>query len=122
MGEEEPEDELNRVSRSGLDFGFPYCHANVIPDPKVKKDQPCKGVTLPVALLGPHAAALGMIFYTGNSFPAAYKNSIFVARKGSWNRTKLFGFDVANVKLSPDGKSARVTPFLNGLLDGAPNH
>ncbi len=65
MGEEGPEDELNRVTRVGLNFGFPYCHANGIPDPQFKKEDPCKGVTMPVALLGPHAAALGMIFYTG---------------------------------------------------------
>jgi glucose/arabinose dehydrogenase len=117
MGEEGPEDELNRVSRTGLDFGFPYCHANGIPDSQFKKDAPCKGVTMPVALLGPHAAALGMIFYTGNMFPAAYKNTIFVARKGSWNRTKLFGFDVASVKLEAGGKSAKVTPFMTGFLN-----
>src|SRR5258706_5333933 len=117
MGEDGPEDELNRVSRTGLDFGFPYCHANGIPDSQFKKDAPCKGVTMPVALLGPHAAALGMIFYTGNMFPAAYKNTIFVARKGSWNRTKLFGFDVASVKLEAGGKSAKVTPFMTGFLN-----
>jgi len=117
MGEEGPEDELNRVSKAGLDFGFPYCHANGIPDSQFKKDAPCKGVTMPVALLGPHAAALGMIFYTGNMFPAAYKNTIFVARKGSWNRTKLFGFDVASVKLEAGGKSAKVTPFMTGFLN-----
>ena len=75
---------------------------------------PCKGVTMPVALLGPHAAVLGMIFYTGRMFPAAYKDTIFVARKGSWNRTKLFGYDVVNVKIEPDGKNPKVTPF--GLI------
>src|SRR5207237_757904 len=71
MGEEGPEDELNRVSKPGLDFGFPYCHANGMPDAQVKRKDPCKGVTLPVALLGPHATALGMLFYTGGLFPPA---------------------------------------------------
>src|SRR5467141_196569 len=117
MGEEGPEDELNRVSKTGLDFGFPYCHADGIPDSQFKKEGPCKGVTMPVALLGPHAAALGMIFYTGNMFPAPYRGTIFVARKGSWNRNKLFGFDVASVKLEAGGKSAKVTPFMTGFLN-----
>jgi glucose/arabinose dehydrogenase len=120
MGEEGPEEELNRVSRIGLNFGFPYCHANGIPDSQFKKDEPCKGVTMPVALLGPHAAVLGMIFYTGRMFPA-YENTIFVARKGSWNRTKLFGYDVVNVKIDADGKNAKVTPFMTGFMDAGRN-
>ena len=74
--------------RRGAFYGFPYCHANGIPDPDIKKPNPCAGVTLPAATLGPHAAALGMRFYTGNMFPADYKNTAFIARRGSWNRTR----------------------------------
>ena len=121
MGEDGPEDELNRVSKTGLDFGFPYCHAQGIPDRDIKKDNPCKGVTMPVALLGPHAAALGMIFYTGKMFPPAYRGTILVARKGSWNKTQLFGFDVASVKVDPDGMNPKVTPFMTGFLDSGAN-
>jgi len=121
MGDDGPEEELNRVSRAGLNFGFPYCHANGIPDSQFKKEDPCKGVTTPVALLGPHATVLGMIFYTGRMFPASYKDTIFVARKGSWNRTKLFGFDVVNVKIDADGKNAKVTPFMTGFMDADGN-
>jgi glucose/arabinose dehydrogenase len=121
MGDAGPEDELNRVSKPGLDYGFPYCHAQGIPDSQFKKDEPCKGVTKPVALLGPHAAALGMIFYTGKSFPGEYKNQIFVARKGSWNKDKLFGFDIAMVKVDANGKNPKVTPFMTGFLDEGAN-
>jgi glucose/arabinose dehydrogenase len=85
----------------------------------VKKPNACQGVTMPVALLGPHAAALGMKFYTGSMFPAEYRDSIFVARHGSWNRTKKTGFDVVRVTATPDGRNARVEPFLSGLLDAA---
>jgi glucose/arabinose dehydrogenase len=121
MGEDQPEDELNRLSKIGLNFGFPYCHANGIQDPQVKKAEPCKGVAMPVALLGPHAAALGMIFYTGKMFPPAYQGTIFVARKGSWDRDQLFGFDVANVKVDADGRNAKLTPFMNGFMDQKQN-
>jgi glucose/arabinose dehydrogenase len=121
MGEDGPEDELNRVTKAGLDFGFPYCHAQGIPDSQFKKDDPCKGVTKPVALLGPHAAALGMIFYTGKMFPGAYRNAILVARKGSWNKDVLFGFDVAMVKVDASGKNPKVTPFVSGFLDKTAN-
>ncbi len=118
MGDAGPEEELNKLSKQGEFFGFPYCHNNGIPDPDVKKDKPCEGMTKPVALLGPHASVLGAKFYTGDMFPAEYKNTLFIARKGSWNRTKKFGYDVVNVKLGADGKSAKVKPFLTGFLDG----
>ena len=121
MGDAGPEEELNRVTQVGADYGFPYCHANGIPDSQIKKPDPCKGVTMPVALLGPHAAVLGMIFYTGKMFPAEYKETIFVARKGSWNRTKLFGYDVVNVKVDGDGKNPKVTPFMTGFMDAQEN-
>ncbi len=51
-------------------------------------------MVLPAALTGPHAAGLGIKFYTGNMFPASYKNVAFIARHGSWNREKKFGYDV----------------------------
>jgi glucose/arabinose dehydrogenase len=92
-GEDGPEEELNRVAADavGAFYGFPYCHAQGIPDPDIKKPDPCVGVTMPAATLGPHAAALGMRFYSGNMFPTDYKNTAFIARRGSWNRTKKFG-------------------------------
>jgi glucose/arabinose dehydrogenase len=116
-GPDGPEEELNRVTRVGEFFGFPYCHANGIPDQDVKKADACKGVTMPVTLLGAHAAALGMRFYNGSMFPAEYRNSILVARHGSWNRRPLTGFDVVRVVAGNDGRNARVEPFLTGFLD-----
>jgi glucose/arabinose dehydrogenase len=119
MGDNGPEDELNRISKTGLNFGFPYCHAKGVPDAELKKPDPCKGVTLPVTTMGPHAAAMGVLFYTGKMFPKEYQNTMFIARKGSWNRTVKFGFDVANVRPSADGKSASVKPFMTGFLEDA---
>jgi len=117
MGDKGPEDELNRMSKVGLNFGFPYCHAKGVLDVDFKKKDACKGVTLPVTTMGPHAAAMGVIFYTGSMFPKEYQNTMFVARKGSWNRTVKFGFDVANVRPSADGKKAKVKPFMTGFLE-----
>ena len=71
--------------------------------------------------MGPHAAALGMRFYSGSMFPKEYQNAIFIARHGSWNRSKLFGFDVANVRANADGKNAKVTPFMTGFMDAKEN-
>jgi glucose/arabinose dehydrogenase len=122
QGENGPEDELNRLSKAGQFFGFPYCHAQGIPDMNFPKKDACKGVTKPAALMGPHAAALGMRFYSGEMFPKEYKESIFVARHGSWNKSELFGYDVLHVKVSADGKKvAKVTPFMTGFMDKKEN-
>jgi glucose/arabinose dehydrogenase len=117
MGDAGPQDELNRISKAGLNFGYPYCHAQGIPDPDVKKADPCKDVTLPVTGMGPHAAAMGVLFYTGKMFPAEYRDTMFIARKGSWNRTTKSGFDVINVRAAPDGKNVKVTPFMTGFMN-----
>jgi glucose/arabinose dehydrogenase len=122
MDENGPEEELNRVSKVGEFFGFPYCHANGIADRDVKRADPCKGVTMPVTLLGAHAAALGMRFYTGNMFPAEYRDSVLIARHGSWNRQKKSGFDVVRVTAGADGRNARVQPFMWGFLDEGGNN
>jgi glucose/arabinose dehydrogenase len=122
-GEDGFEEELNRVPTKmiGAHFGFPYCHANAQPDPDIVVPNPCANVQLPVATLGPHAAALGMRFYTGKMFPSDYQDAVIVARRGSWNRTEKYGYDVVVVRATPDGRNARVQPFMTGFLDKANN-
>lgn len=117
MGNNRPEDELNRLAKPGANFGFPYCHAKGLVDTDFKKKDACKGVTLPVALMGPHAAAMGVKFYTGKMFPREYRNTMFIARKGSWNRDNPMGFDVVNARASADGKSFSIKPFMTGFLE-----
>jgi glucose/arabinose dehydrogenase len=119
MGDDMPEDELNRMSSLNANFGFPHCHANGVADRDIKKDRPCDGVQLPVQTMGPHTAVMGAMFYTGSMFPAEYRNSLFVARKGSWNRTQKSGFDVVNVRVGADGSNPRVQPFMGGFLNAA---
>jgi glucose/arabinose dehydrogenase len=120
-GNDGPQDELNRVARGqeGAFYGFPYCHAMGIPDPDIRRPDPCAGVVMPAALLGPHAAGLGLKFYSGTQFPASYRNVAFIARHGSWNREQKFGFDVVVARI--EGGRARIEPFLTGLLDPKTN-
>jgi glucose/arabinose dehydrogenase len=117
MGDKGPEDELNRMSKAGLNFGYPYCHAKGVVDADFKKKDACKGVTLPVTTMGPHAAVMGVKFYTGSMFPKDYQGAMFIARKGSWNRTVKFGFDVVTVRAGADGKGAKITPFMTGFMN-----
>ena len=117
VSEDVPEDELNRVTKVGEHFGTPYCMQGNIVDPEHGWGKSCSDYTAPVGLLGPHSAALGMRFYTGNMFPKAYKNAILVARHGSWNRSKKVGGDVVLVRLNKDGTMKSMEPFITGFLE-----
>lgn len=100
LGDDIPSDELNRAPNPGMNFGYPFCHEGDIADPIYGSQHACSEFTPPAAKLGAHVATLGMKFYTGNMFPAAYKNQIFVAEHGSWNRTTPIGYRIALVQLS----------------------
>ena len=119
MGDNTPNDTLNLMSKTGLNFGFPYCHQGNLPDNLITKANACQGVEQPVALMGPHVATMGIKFYTGNMFPPEYKNAALIARKGSWNRNQKVGFDVVMVKAGTDGKNPKITPFITGFMNPA---
>jgi glucose/arabinose dehydrogenase len=116
LSEDVPQDELNRITKKGEDFGAPYCYQGNIPDPEFGWGHSCSEFVPPVGLMGPHAAALGMRFYTGNMFPKSYKNAIIVARHGSWNKTNKFGGDVVVVHLDKEGKVKDIEPLVTGFL------
>jgi glucose/arabinose dehydrogenase len=99
LGDDNPPDELNRAASKDMHFGYPYCHAGDVADPQFGTDRKCSEFTPPAVKLGPHVAALGLKFYTGNMFPAEYKNRIFIAEHGSWNRTNPIGYRVMTVKV-----------------------
>ncbi len=118
LSEDFPQDKLNRLANPGKDnFGYPYCHQGNLPDPEFGWGRSCDEFTKPLALLGPHAAPLGMRFYTGNMFPAEYRGAILIARHGSWNRTQKFGGDIAIAKLNKDGTVKSVEPFITGFIE-----
>lgn len=99
MGDDLPSDELDRVTRAGEHFGFPYCHQGDTLDPEFGKGKSCKDYTPPVLNLGAHVAALGMRFYAGTMFPPRYQGAAIIAEHGSWNRTKKSGYRVVAVRL-----------------------
>lgn len=117
MGDDLPPDELNRVTGSGLHFGFPYCHGGDFPDPDLGDERPCDQTVRPAIKLGPHVAALGMRFYTEEQFPSEYRGQIFIAEHGSWNRTDPTGYRVSVVRLE-EGRAVEYTGFAEGWLQG----
>ncbi|AQV93207.1 sorbosone dehydrogenase [Cupriavidus necator] len=118
MGDDVPDDELNRATAPGQHFGYPYCHAGTVPDPEYGSKRSCSEFVPPVARLGAHVAALGMRFYTGTQFPAAYRNNIFIAEHGSWDRSEPSGYRVVRVTLDEAGKAVRQEVFAQGWLRG----
>jgi len=117
LGDDIPSDELNHAPRPSMNFGFPYCHQGDLPDPEFGAQHRCAEFTAPVVKLGPHVAALGMRFYTGKMFPAEYRNNIFIAEHGSWNRSEKIGYRVVRVVLSGN-KAIKHEVFAEGWLQG----
>jgi glucose/arabinose dehydrogenase len=117
MGDDIPPDELNRAPSPGMHFGFPYCHGNNISDPGFGSDRLCNEFASPAAELGPHVAALGMRFYTGTMFPEEYRNQIFIAEHGSWNRAVPIGYRIMLVRLEGE-RVVSYEPFAEGWLQG----
>jgi glucose/arabinose dehydrogenase len=117
LGDNVPPDELNRAPSAGLHFGYPFVHGGDIPDPDFGEGVDINQYVKPVQKLGPHVAALGMRFYTGNMFPEEYRNQIFIAEHGSWNRSKKIGYRVMLVKLQGN-EAVSYEPFAEGWLQG----
>ncbi len=116
MGDEVPSDELNHAPKEGMHFGYPYCHQGDIKDPEFGAKRACSDFTAPAQKLGAHVAALGLRFYTGQMFPETYKNQLFIAEHGSWNRTKKSGYQVTMVRLK-DNVAVSQEVFASGWLD-----
>ncbi|WP_347158004.1 PQQ-dependent sugar dehydrogenase [Pontibacter chitinilyticus] len=121
LGDNIPPDELNRATEKGQNFGYPYCHAGTISDPEFGKKHDCSEFVKPVKTLSPHGASLGLKFYTGNMFPAEYKNQIFIAEHGSWNRSKKMGYRVMLARQDGNGNVTSYEPFAQGWLQGEEN-
>jgi glucose/arabinose dehydrogenase len=117
LGDDSPSDELDHAPKPGMNFGYPYCHQGDTPDPEFGRKRSCAEFVPPAAKLGAHVAALGMRFYTGTQFPAEYRNNIFVAEHGSWNRSRKTGYRVARLVVE-GGRVVKHEVFAEGWLQG----
>ncbi len=115
LGDDVPPGELNHAPRDGMHFGFPYCHGDDIADPEFGDRGDCADFEPPAQNLGPHVAALGILFYTGSMFPDEYLGQAFIAEHGSWNRTRKIGYRVSLVRMER-GRPAGYEVFAEGWL------
>ncbi len=120
MGDETPPGELNKMSEVGMWFGHPHygggeVRTNEYADQEVPEDKASRYVAPQVATVA-HAADLGMMFYTGNMFPAEYQGAIFSTQHGSWNAVKPRGARIMVTFLDEEGNAKEMVPFAEGWL------
>jgi glucose/arabinose dehydrogenase len=121
MGDDEPPGELNRATKPGLHFGFPFCHGinTVEPESELAALGRCENSEPPALELPAHVAALGLAFYDSEQFPQEYRNQIFIAEHGSWNRSEKIGYRVSLVRLDESGRNpVSYEVFADGWLQG----
>jgi glucose/arabinose dehydrogenase len=118
LGDDMPTDELNMAEKKDENFGFPYCHQGDILDPEFGKGKNCSDFKAPASKLTPHGAALGIKFNTGSMFPDKYKNQVFIAEHGSWNRSKPIGYRVMMATVEGN-KVTAYQPFIEGWLNNS---
>jgi glucose/arabinose dehydrogenase len=119
LGDNLPPDYVTRVKPGGF-YGWPWFYIGGNEDPRHKGERPDlqDKVAVPDVLLRPHAAPLGMAFYTGTQFPQAYRGDAFVALHGSWNRAQRTGYEVALVPVQGGKPTGAYEDFMTGFVAG----
>jgi glucose/arabinose dehydrogenase len=122
LGDDVPPGELNRSTKLGEHFGYPYWNgkfkvAGTAAAPDLKDMKPPANAVFPQVEFPAHQAQLGMTFYNGKQFPAKYQGGVFVASHGSWNRTKATGALINFVPIKADGTAGAAEVFAEGWLD-----
>ena len=118
MGDDIPNGEINRATKKGQFFGYPYIQGKTrITEHGYDKDPVPANTTNPEVYTEAHAADLGMTFYTGDKFPEKYRGGIFSTQHGSWNRTNPIGARIMFTALKADGSAGKTEVFADGWLD-----
>jgi glucose/arabinose dehydrogenase len=118
LGDDRPPELVTRVAEGGF-YGWPYCvfeGDRAVPDPDFGGPERCTRVTPPSLTYQAHSAPLGLAFYTGAQFPPEYRQSLFVALHGSWNRSAPTGYKVIRIRF--DEGRPRAEDFATGWLTG----
>lgn len=116
MGDDIPPGELNRITAAGQHFGFPWYGGGTVRTTEYKDSEPPADAVPPVVEMDAHAADLGLMFYTGKTFPETYRGGVFSAQHGSWNRTTPVGARIMFTPVKPDGSAGATEVFADGWL------
>lgn len=117
LGDNLPPDEVDDLGQGGGDFGWPFCYGDRVPDTSFGGTTArCRATVPPRVEIQAHSAPLGLVFYTGEMFPAEYRGDLFIALHGSWNRSVPTGYKVIRVKVNDRGEPSGVEDFITGWL------
>ncbi|RMH22297.1 MAG: sorbosone dehydrogenase family protein [Gemmatimonadetes bacterium] len=116
LGDDLPPEEIN-ILEPGAHYGWPYCYGDRIPNPEYADGNRCGDTRPPAFEMQAHSAPLGMVFYTGDAFPEAYRGDLFVAFHGSWNRSVPTGYKLVRIDVD-DGRPVAMEDFAYGWLQG----
>ena len=119
LGDDVPPEEVNVVTEDGQHFGYPFVHGTDILDPEFGADADPAEYLPPVVEIQAHSAALGVDFYTGGQFPERYRNALFIAEHGSWNRSSKVGYRISVIVF--ERGTPRYEPFITGWLEDQTN-
>jgi Raf kinase inhibitor-like YbhB/YbcL family protein len=127
LGDDESKEEINEL-KMGKRYGWPFIYENgkmishPLPPPAYTREDWRDMSQNPLLLHTAHSAGIQMAFYTGNQFPAQYRNDAFIALRGSWNRNPPSGYQIARIRFDRAGRPVQVLPFVSGFLlkDPAP--
>lgn len=119
LGDDLVPDYVTEIKPGGF-YGWPYAYAGPTEDPRRKGEQPdlVKKTITPDVLIQAHSAVLGLEFYDGDMFPAAYQGGAFVALRGSWNRSKRTGYKVVHIPFKNGRPTGGYDDFLTGWMLG----
>lgn len=117
MGDDVPPGEINRITKQGQNFGFPWFGGGQVRTVEYKDEEPPADAVAPEHEMVAHAADLGLTFYASEVFPEKYRGGIFSAQHGSWNRTTPIGARVMYTPVKEDGTSGEPEVFAEGWLD-----
>jgi glucose/arabinose dehydrogenase len=117
IGDDVPSDYITRVKENAF-YGWPWYYIGANEDPRHKGERPDlkDKITVPDVLLEAHSASLGLTFYNGQQFPAAYRGSLFAAEHGSWNRSKRTGSKVIRVIMKDGVPTGEYEDFATGFV------
>lgn len=116
LGDDLPPEYATSVKDGGF-YGWPYSYIGSHIDTRVPQREPdlVKRAVVPDVIIPAHSAPLGIAFYTGSQFPQHYKNGLFVALHGSWNRSTTNGAKVIFIPFQ-NGKPGAIEDFLTGFV------
>jgi glucose/arabinose dehydrogenase len=115
LGDDHPREELNSIIE-GRHYGWPYCYGDRKPDPEYGEMMECARTEPPIHTFTAHMAPLGMAFYREGNLPPRYRDSLFIAFHGSWNRSSPAGYKVVRLGLNGKGGITSEEDFITGWL------